>query len=145
MVSAFSGLFAISVFNFHNFYRILGQKHTAEFYLLIFTYDILSLLFCVWAGLTILMSYFNTTSVRFCNSFKGKITKLTFIRLKAKKMGVLVHRVVARTHDKTFILKVMAVCLCLVDLKFKFVSYSLKFSPNKFCIGHLIFHLAFSL
>lgn len=103
-------MFSITVFNFHNFYRTINEKNTYQFYLLLISYDLLSLLFTVFVFLCILASSFNTSSVRkkiIIDILKNKL-ELVSITIKAKKMGVLVHKIIARTHNQQFILKVNA-------------------------------------
>lgn len=131
IITAFSGLFVITVFNFHNFYRAINQRNSLQFYILIMTYDLLSFLFSVWALLSITACYFNTDSVRYDvhhSTLKLFIfeTWLLFTKLKAKRMGILVHKIIARTHDKKFILKV------IVSLNSVSVVRSILFDKKNF-------------
>ncbi|KAJ6635316.1 hypothetical protein Bhyg_13901 [Pseudolycoriella hygida] len=59
-----AGVFCVTVFNFHNFYRMVDGRNTYQFYILMISYDLLSLLFIIWVFLCLVASYLNTSSVR---------------------------------------------------------------------------------
>lgn len=65
MIPATVGVFAISVFNFYNFYRGRDEEKNLEFYLLIICYEIFSVFMNVLIGFSVTVSSMNTSAVRY--------------------------------------------------------------------------------
>ncbi|KAJ6635317.1 hypothetical protein Bhyg_13902 [Pseudolycoriella hygida] len=112
VIPIMGGVFCMTVFNIHNFYRVgITFNSVFEPYFLISSYELLTSLFNIFLFIHIFVATLSIYSVRhtpfsYCE-FDNNLQcfKKTNNNIKAKKMGVLVHKVIAINRDKDFIQK----------------------------------------